>query len=610
MLPVLLLCRNVKDAYRTINVAFGAIFYKYILIFVCFLEIDTMRGIVAYISVFFLSVALSVGAFAQSGRVQLENQILSAVQALDAGNVDGAIDICKAVIAQDQTNDAAYYYLAQSYIQKKDLNLAEENLKKAVSLDGKNFWYRYRLASLYSATSRGELAMDIYEKLLVDFPKKSEIYFELVELYASQREFDKALATIGEIENIFGVTEPMAVYRFNILRMIGRQDEAFKSLESYNEKYSSPYVLSTLADWQISQYKDSVALAYYNEALDLDSEYAPAQLGKAEVLRMRMDYAGFFSVLNSFVKNETAPSASKSDYLSVVLKRSDPTFLRVFSTQLDTTLNNLIEVHPKDSSALNLAGLWFGSTGRKNKAYDCFKKNVEEYPESLSASIGLVDFLMYAEMWEELASEGRKAFEVFSEEPAFLEMASVGDFSLGRYDKVMELCDKVLEVAPKDSSRTLRAWSTKGDLYHRAGDTKKAYKAYDKALKVNPDYEYVLNNYAYYLSEEGKNLKKAYDMSKKTIEKEPDNATYLDTFGWIVYLLGRPMEAKPFFKKAMLYGGKDSAVILDHYAEVLYALKEYDMAFVYWNLAKQKNADGEVPGLEAKIQQKKQEAGR
>ena len=120
----------------------------------------------------------------------------------------------------------------------------------------------------------------------------------------------------------------------------------------------------------------------------------------------------------------------------------------------------------------------------------------------------------------------------------------------------------------------------------------------------------MLNNYAYYLSEEGKNLKKAYEMSKKTIEKEPDNATYLDTFGWIVYLLGRPMEAKPFFKKAMLYGGKDSAVILDHYAEVLYALKEYDMAFVYWNLAKQKNADGEVPGLEEKIKQKKQEAGR
>jgi tetratricopeptide (TPR) repeat protein len=217
---------------------------------------------------------------------------------------------------------------------------------------------------------------------------------------------------------------------------------------------------------------------------------------------------------------------------------------------------------------------------------------------------------MYAEMWDDLAAEGRKAFETFPNEPAFLEYASIGDYNLERYDEVMALCDKVLEVAPRDSSRTLRAWSTKGDLYHNAGDFKKAYKAYDKALKINPDYEYVLNNYAYYLSVEGKNLKKAYEMSKKTIEKEPNNATYLDTFGWIVYLQGRPMEAKPFFKRAMLYGGKDSAVILDHYAEVLFALKEYDMAFVYWSLAKQKNSNGEVPGLDEKIQQKKQEAGR
>ena len=54
----------------------------------------------------------------------------------------------------------------------------------------------------------------------------------------------------------------------------------------------------------------------------------------------------------------------------------------------------------------------------------------------------------------------------------------------------------------------------------------------------------------------------------------------------------------------MLYGGKDSAVVLDHYAEVLYELKEYDMAFIYWNMAIQKNKD-DIPGLEDKIRQKK-----
>lgn len=569
-----------------------------------------MRGIIKYISVIFLLLCLTVLAQAQSPKSLLENRVLTAVQKYDAGQVDDAIKMLLPIVELDPTNDAAYYYLAQSYIKKKELDAAELYLQKAVELDRNNFWYRQSLATLYAATSRGELAISIYEQLLMDFPKKSDIYFELVELYAAMGEIDKALETIEEVEKVFGVTEALAVYRFNLLRMTERQEEAFKSLEAYNEKYSSPYVLSTLADWHISQYNDSTALAYYNEALDLDSSYAPAQLGKAEVLRMRRDYGGFFSMLNKFVRNEETAVGVKTDYLMAVVQRTEPKFLRTFSSELDTVMTGLISKHAKDSAALELAGLWYYKTSRNEEAARYFKINANEHPSSLNATAGYVEFLMYAEMWDDLASEGRKAFEVFPSEPAFLELASIGDYNMGRYDEVMELCDKVLEVAPRDSSRTLRAWSTKGDLYHNAGDFKKAYKAYDKALKINPDYEYVLNNYAYYLSVEGKKLKKAYEMSKKTIEKEPNNATYLDTFGWIVYLQGRPMEAKPFFKRAMLYGGKDSAVILDHYAEVLFALKEYDMAFVYWSLAKQKNSEGEVPDLDEKIQQKKQEAGR
>ena len=315
-------------------------------------------------------------------------------------------------------------------------------------------------------------------------------------------------------------------------------------------------------------------------------------------------------MLNKFVGNESASSKSKADYLMAVIKGTDPKFLRFFTPQLDTVMTNVVSKHAKDSLALELAGLWYYSTGRNDKAGVYFKKNAREYPESLSAAAGYMEFLMLTEQWEEASLEGRRAFDQFPKEIAFLEMASVGDYNLNRYEKVLKICDKVLEVAPADSAHALRAWSTKGDIYHTLGDSKKSYKAYDQALKINPNHIYVLNNYAYYLSVEGKNLKKAYEMSKKTIEAEPNNATYLDTFGWIVYLLGRPLEAKPFFKRAMLNGGKDSAVILDHYADVLFALKEYDMAFVYWNLAKQKNTAGEVKNLDEKVKQKRQEAGK
>jgi len=305
------------------------------------------------------------------------------------------------------------------------------------------------------------------------------------------------------------------------------------------------------------------------------------------------------------VADPQTPPVAKSDYLMAVVQRTEPKFLTSFRPQIDSVINSALQMHPKDSMLLQTAAIYYYSTDRKGEAKKYFRTNMQTWPESFSAAASYVEFLMYAEEWEELSDEGRAAFEKFPQETAFLEMASVGDYNLKAYDKVLDICNRVLEAAPADSSKTLRAWSTMGDIYHQLGDNKKAYKAYDKALKINPDYIYVLNNYAYYLSVEGKNLKKAYNMSKRTIEAEPDNATYLDTFGWILYLQGKPLEAKPFFKHAMLYGGKDSVVIMDHYAEVLYALKEYDLALVYWNMALNKN-NGDVPDLEARVKQRKQ----
>lgn len=533
------------------------------------------------------------------------NMILTAVEKYNGKDIKGAAEILREVIAEDPDNDAAWYYIAQCAIASGDLEMAEQGLRMASEIDPGNFWYRYRLARLYSLTSRPELTVDMYEKLLEDFPDKSDLYFDLVEMYASQKEYDKALETLKEIETVFGMTESIAVYRFNLLRMLDRQEEAYRSLEEYNDEYSSPYVLSTLADYQMSMYNDSTALKYYDEALDLAPDYSPALLGKAETLRLTRKYEEYFDVLDKYVTGADGPAAAKSDYLMAVVQRTDPKFVSSFMPQLDTIMSKALEIHPKDSMLLQTAAVYYYSTDRKDKAKEYFKANMESWPESFSAAADYVEFLMYAEDWESLSEEGRAAFGRFPQETGFLEMASVGDYNLKEYDKVLDICTKVLEVAPNDSSKTLRAWSTMGDIYHQLGEDKKAYKAYDKALKIDPDYVYVLNNYAYYLSMQGKKLKKAYSMSKKTIEAEPDNATYLDTFGWILYLQGKPLEAKPFFKHAMLYGGKDSVVIMDHYAEVLYALKEYDLAMVYWNMALKKN-DGDIPDLEQRVRERKQ----
>ena len=160
------------------------------------------------------------------------------------------------------------------------------------------------------------------------------------------------------------------------------------------------------------------------------------------------------------------------------------------------------------------------------------------------------------------------------------------------WEGVLDQCGVLQELARRegDKDHLAEALSIAGDvLYKEIGDKKKAFAAYEEALKIDPDQATVLNNYAYYLSLEGRKLRKALKMSRRAVELDPDNASYLDTCGWLLYLLKKPKEAKPYFKHAMLYGGKDSAVVLEHYAKVLDALGEKDLALYYQNLSEQKS---------------------
>lgn len=540
-------------------------------------------------------------ASAQTGRaegkptqagIRADGRIVNAVQMYEDENFTGAKTMLDAILKTSPDNDAAWYYRGLCNMRLKNAADSERDLKQAVALDSTNYWYRYMLAGLYGMTGRSVLTIDMYESLLRDFPKKSELYYGLANLYINQGQADKALKIIGDIETQFGKSDATVMTRFNILSKQERHEEAYNALEEYNKEYSSPQVLSMLGDYEMGMYNDSSALAYYDEALSLDKSYAPALLGKAETYRIARDYVSYFKTLDILMADRDATPAGKAEYLQAVFRQSDPRFMKSFSSQLDSTVNIAVNAHPADSSILQTAGLYYLVTDRKEAAADAFKKVMTEFPDNVGATASYIQTLLYINDWDKVVSACDSAMVRFPQEAGFLEFANAAEFNRKNYSAVIENCVKMLRIAPTDSATFVTAWSTIGDMYHLLGDQSKAFKSYETALKVAPDNAPVLNNYAYYLSVEGKKLKKAYAMSKKTVEAEPDNATYLDTFGWILYLQGKALEAKPFFKHAMLYGGKDSATILDHYATVLEALGEKDLAKVYRQQAKNKASEG------------------
>lgn len=538
-----------------------------------------------------------------------DSALLLGVEKYEAGKYGDAEKILRPIADSDPEYDAAHYYLALVYLSENENDLAEASLLRAVKADPGNFWYRQRLSVVYRYTDRIDEAIAIYEKLLDDFPKKSELYFDLVEMYAQSGSVDKALTTLDDVERIFGSSESIAMYRFRLLMSTGRAEEAYSSLEEYNSKYSSPYILSTLGDYRMSMYEDSLALAYYDEALSIDRGFAPALLGKAEVKRMTRKYQEFFPILDTYMSSEAVPARGKSEYLKALVEQSDPRFISSFQSQLDTAANICFRNHPSDSSVVATVASYYYRTSRKDVAEDLFRLNASMNPDKPELTATYLYSLLYSDKWEELAEAGSEAALAYPEIPDFMVFAGTAYAHLEEYDKVIELSQRMLSAAPGDTSVAVSAYASMGDAYYRKNDTKNAFKSYEKVLKISPDNIQVLNNYAYYLSLTGKKLKKACAMSRKTVEAEPDNATYLDTYGWILYLQGRAREAEPYFAHAMLYGGKDSPVIMDHYAEVLYALGKYDRAFVYWYRAQAKNG-GEIPDLDERIAERKKAAGK
>lgn len=150
----------------------------------------------------------------------------------------------------------------------------------------------------------------------------------------------------------------------------------------------------------------------------------------------------------------------------------------------------------------------------------------------------------------------------------FMQLKGIGELQMNKTSDAIETFLKILPLAKGDSASTVRILSILGDTYYMAGNKKESYKYYKKTIRLEPNHAPALNNYAYYPSEENKQLKRALEMSKRTVELEPENSTYLDTYAWILHKLGRNSEAKTILKQAMVYGGNENAD--DHYAEVLF----------------------------------------
>jgi len=84
---------------------------------------------------------------------------------------------------------------------------------------------------------------------------------------------------------------------------------------------------------------------------------------------------------------------------------------------------------------------------------------------------------------------------------------------------------------------------------------------YEQVLRLEPDNAVALNNYSYYLADQGANLDLALTYAQKAKSKQPDDPMVADTLGYIYLKKNLPQNATPIFEGL---AGKHPQIALFH----------------------------------------------
>lgn len=561
-----------------------------------------IRSILPVLSAILLTVSATAS---ERDSVRAEDYYIEGVRSFCAGDYRSAESGLSACLRLEPENDAAMYYLAMISMSRNETDRALSLLEKASAISPENTWYRLATARLYSGIGENGLAISVYESLIAEHPSKSDYYYELIDLLVRTGELDKALSTLDRIEELRGVDELTCNARYEILIRQNRLDDAEAVVRKMDEDFPSARTALLLGDLNKSRYNDSTALRYYKKALALDPDFTPAYFGVAEVYRMERNFYYYFQNIDVFLSSPDMNPEMKASYFQEIVFPSG--MVQVFKPQVDTMILCTLHAHPEDTTVLSLAGSYYIAVDSVDRGLELLKRNVELHPDVKSVHSALLGQLYYLEDWEQLIPAAAQTVENFPEDITLREVLAIAYWQYGEIEEAVKVYHRILKDIPKDHPMLINCYGSLGDLYHELGNRRQSYACYEKGLRIDDNYSPILNNYAYYLSEERRNLKKALEMSRKTILNEPENATYLDTYGWLLYLTGDYEQARKYLKDAMVYGGKENAEVLDHYAEALFALKEYNLAFLYWG-----NADKIDPslGLSEKIARRRAEVGK
>lgn len=500
---------------------------------------------------------------------------------------------------------SALYEVSQYYMFLRQVPQGQEALEKAVANAPDNYWYSQGLASLYQQQNELDKAVTLLEQMVVRFPAKQDPLFNLLDLYGRQEKYDEVISTLNRLEKRMGKNEQLSMEKFRIYLQMKDDKKAFQEIESLVQEYPMDMRYQViLGDVYLQNGKKQEAYDVYQKVLAAEPDNPMAIFSMASYYKQTGQEELYQQQLDTLLLNKKVTPDTKVGVMRQMIVENEQADKD--STQIIALFDRIMKQEQDDPQIPMLYAQYLLSKNMEAESVPVLEQVVDLDPTNKAARMMLIGAAVKKEDYKQIIKVCEPGIEATPDALEFYYYLAVAYNQAEKPDSVISICKRALEHTTADSKKEIVSdfYSILGDMYHTQKQMKEAYAAYDSALVYNPSNIGALNNYAYYLSVERRDLDKAEEMSYKTVKAEPNNATYLDTYAWILFEKGNYAEARIYIDNAMKSeGGDKSDVIVEHCGDIYYMTGDVDGALTYWKKAQEMGSESKT--LKQKIEKKK-----
>ncbi|MCR9250477.1 MAG: tetratricopeptide repeat protein [bacterium] len=493
-----------------------------------------------------------------------------------------AVEMFGRSLEVDPSNAAAHYKLSEIYIKGGELIKALPSAMKTLELDPNNKYYYLLNANLQTQLGNYPQAALHYEDMFLKFEGNEDYLYDLALIYQYSGDYDKAIETYDKVEDYYGKQIEVTREKQKIYIKLGQYTELYQEWESLIEAKEDEQSLLEFAELLIHRSDEKKAAEYIERAIELNPENPQSYMSLSDLYRIEGEYKKAMENLRIPFESGLLGYEQKLQSLAIFIELLPDESIQ---SNVDELIVLLQENHPNRFQSYAIAGDMHYKLGDKQKALDSYLKSVEKDDTNFSVWQNIINIENERANYEAVINHAEDALEVFPNQAILYFYQGSAHLLQKDYQSAIAILEHGSKYARVNPDLAAVFFGQLGDAYNGIGDHVQSDKAFDVALKNQPNNEYVLNNYSYYLSLRNEDLDKAFIMSEKLVKRFPENPTYLDTHGWVLYKQGKYKEAKKYLELAT-EKSSTSGIIFEHYGDVLFKLGQKNEAIKQWEKAR------------------------